>query len=69
MHLYALVEETSVLSNYLQTSRLDLLTANRFISQIFSNIGKLSRDYEAVKIAADNFVISIKHYLPQMEMK
>ena len=53
----------SVLLNYLQTSESDVLTANRLISQVFSNIEKVSRDFEVVKIAADNYVILIKHNL------
>ena len=58
-----LFRETSNLSNYLQTSGLDFLTVNRLISQVFSNIEKLSRDFEAVKTAAKNYVISIKNSL------
>ena len=58
-----LFRETSNLSNYLQTSGLDFLTVNRLISQVFSNIKKLSRDFEAVKTAAKNCVISIKNSL------
>ena len=34
---------------------------NRLIWQVFSNIEKLSQDYEVVKIAQNNFAILIKH--------
>ena len=54
--------ETSVFSNYLQTSELYHLNVNCLILLVPSNIKK-SQDFKAVKIAADNFVTSINYYV------
>ena len=58
-----LFRETKIIWIYLQTSGLDLLTAKRLISQTSTNIEKMSRDFETVKCAADNFVQWTKQQL------
>ena len=48
--MYALVQGDASSLKLFTTSDLDLLTANRLISQVFSSVEKLLRDFEAVKI-------------------
>ena len=57
MQLFAI---TSPLSQYLQTSGLDLLTAKRLIKDAAYNITKLSRSFDDVLVATNGFVSWVK---------
>ena len=48
--------ETTKLLKYLQTSGVNLLTAQRIVSQTHLSIEKVSRDFDTVKSALDSFV-------------
>lgn len=49
-------EQTSPVSNYLQTSGMDILTAQRLVMGTKDNLKKCARDFDGVKRAADTFV-------------
>ena len=47
---------TTPLSKYLQTSGMDLLSANRMVVDTHNNLQKLKKDFNGVKDAEDKFV-------------
>jgi hypothetical protein len=49
-------EQMSPLSKYLQTSGMDIVTAQHLVTGTEDNLRKCARDFECVKRAADNFV-------------
>ena len=49
-------EHTTPLSKYLQTSRMDILSAYRMVTTTQENVEGIKRDFEGVKVAADTFV-------------
>lgn len=60
-------EQTSPLSKYLQTSGMDIATAQHVVSGTEENLKKFTRDFEDVKSAADNFVEWANGILEQQE--
>ncbi len=77
-------EHTGPLSKYLQTGGVDILSAHRMVMSTHDALKQISRDFQAVKDAADNFVkwanekieeldeetdIEIETVLPQKRMK
>ena len=53
LHLFS---TTTRLSKYLQTSGLDLLTAKHMISQASTDMKKMQRNFESVRVSAETFV-------------
>ncbi|KAJ3595631.1 hypothetical protein NHX12_004934 [Muraenolepis orangiensis] len=49
-------EQTSPLSQYLQTEGMDILSAHRMVMSTQEALKKIARDFHAVKDAADSFV-------------
>ena len=49
-------EHTTPLSKYLQTSRMDILSAYRMVTTTQKNLEGIKRDFEGIKVAADTFV-------------
>jgi hypothetical protein len=50
-------EQTSLLSKYLQTRGMDIVTAQHLVTGTEDNLRKSARDFEGVKRSADNFFV------------
>ncbi|XP_075070610.1 uncharacterized protein LOC142159784 [Mixophyes fleayi] len=60
-------ELTSPLSDYLQTSGLDMLKAHRMVSGVQESLKKLVGDFDVVKNTADHFVMWANDKLQEFE--
>ena len=59
---------TTVLSKYLQTNGLDLLTANRLMKEALIQIRSIIRDFNQVHVATEKFVSWYQHEIQQHEV-
>ncbi len=60
-------EHTGPLSKYLQTGGVDILSAHRMVMSTHDALKQISRDFQAVKDAADNFVKWANEKIPELD--
>lgn len=71
-HIYLRIfEETTPLSNYLQTSGLDILKAHNMVRATHDKLKKYSRDFQTIKKQADQFVqlMNLKLETSELELR